>query len=107
MENNTNYNRLPSKVPLPKIINDLDNTNNWEGEIVPIANGRVDGDTIRIICPYCAKTHKHGYREGIYPAHRVSHCHLKKATDGYLVVINGKADLDKTDRKEENYYDQC
>ncbi|MFC1943296.1 hypothetical protein ACFLWO_01795 [Chloroflexota bacterium] len=66
--NNTNYNRLPPKVP-------------------PIAHGRVYGDTIMVICPHCAKTHRHGYREGVYPAHRVSHCHQEKAAAGYLVVI--------------------
>ncbi|MFC1989440.1 hypothetical protein ACFLVW_02595 [Chloroflexota bacterium] len=77
MENNTNDNGLPPKVPVPKIINNtLD---------VPIANGRVDGDTIKIICPYCGRTHKHGYKPGGYPALRVAHCHREEAV-AYFVT---------------------
>ena len=62
-----------------------------ESITIPLAKGQVDGDVVMISCPYCERIHKHGYGEGTYPAHRVSHCHQEKAAAGYMVVIAEKS----------------
>lgn len=54
---------------------------------IPVVAGRVNRNEIKVNCPYCGQVHRHGYTAKAYPAHRVSHCHLKKAASGYMVIV--------------------
>lgn len=57
-----------------------------EDQIIPIVEGYREGEFMKVNCPYCGQLHRHGYNVKAYPAHRVAHCHLNKASPGYLVT---------------------
>ncbi len=58
---------------------------------IPVVEGRVDGTAIGVDCPYCGHLHRHSHNNQTYSTHRVSHCHLKRAAAGYMVVITEKS----------------
>ena len=57
-----------------------------EDQIIPIVEGYREGEFMKVNCPYCGQLHRHGYNVKAYPSHRVAHCHLNKASPGYLVT---------------------
>ena len=50
------------------------------------AFGKIIGEKIQIICPYCAKTHWHGIPDGLQAdEYRVPHCEDNETKEDYIL----------------------
>lgn len=87
-------------IMLNKELNDIKiKLSKYEKQIPSVFAKKIENNRVLIICPYCNKTHIHGFSNGDKVIHRGSHCtddDLEKANLsredvalGYEIILSG------------------